>query len=233
MTRRGALRLGALGLLGSLAGCAGGSGGQGETTAGGADESDGEDENTLSGHPGAAGLSRQPYLGADPESASAVIVAFEDPSCTTCRRFERQTLPTLQTELLEPGTASFVFRGLGIIYDWGEPAAKALEATLARSEPAHWALKAHYYDQQRNFDAGNVLDRTASFLDRDTEVEGAAVIEDVDSGAADEEYGIDLDAANAVGVRATPTFLLFTDGTYVTQATGAVSYDVLATSLGV
>lgn len=162
-----------------------------------------------------------------------MIVAFEDPSCPTCRRFEQQTLPTLETELLETGTASFVFRGIGIIYDWGEPAAKALEATLSRSETAHWALKDHYYSQQGEFDAQNVLSKTETFLDSETDLDGEAVIGDVESGAADTAYNIDLDAASAVGVSATPTFLLFKDGRYVTSAVGAVSYDVFATALEV
>lgn len=227
--------MGGAALLGSLAGCTAGDDSPSDTTTAGSGYG-GEssaDENSLAEHPGAAGLESQPFQGADPTTAEAVIVAFEDPSCPTCRRFERDTLPTLRSELLDPGTASFVFRGLGIIYDWGEPAAKALEATLARSEPAHWALKDHFYGAQSGFDTENVLDLTETFLDDETEVDGAAVVDDVESGTADEEYRIDMDAASAVGITATPTFLLFRDGQYVTKATGAVSYDVFATALEV
>lgn len=234
-TRRSVLGMGGAALLGSLAGCTDGNDPASDTTTTGSDAG-GESspsENSLAEHPGADGLESQPFLGADPTAAEAVIVAFEDPSCPTCRRFEHDTLPTLRSELLEPGRASFVFRGLGIIYDWGEPAAKALEATFARSEPAHWALKDHFYDAQSNFDTANVLDLTETFLDDETEVDGTAVVEDVESGAADEKYTIDMDAASAVGIRATPTFLLFRDGQYVTKATGAVSYDVFATALEV
>lgn len=234
-TRRAVFGMGGAALLGSLAGCTAGIDAASDTTTSGSGyggDSSG-DGNSLADHPGAAGLESQPFQGGDPTTAEAVIVAFEDPSCPTCRRFERDTLPTLRSELLEPGRASFVFRGLGIIYDWGEPAAKALEATLTRSEAAHWALKDHFYDAQSSFDTGNVLDLAESFLDDETGVDGAAVVSDVESGAADAEYTIDMDAASAVGITATPTFLLFRDGQYVTKATGAVSYDVFATALGV
>ncbi len=233
--RRDILRVGSATVLGSLAGCTAGGGSDGETTNTDSGEDDGspDEENTLAGHPGTAGLESQPYQGADPTAAEAVIVAFEDPSCQTCRRFERETLPTIRSELLDPGTASFVFRGLGIIYDWGEPAAKALEATLARSESAHWALKEHYYETQSRFSVDTVSSRTRSFLDDETNIDGGSVLEDVNAGAADAEYEIDLDAASAVGISATPTFLLFRDGEYVTKATGAVSYDLFATALEV
>ena len=233
-SRRDVLRYGGIALLGAIAGCLGSSGGQSgnPTTDDGGQDGEG-DAATLAGHPGAAGLDSQPFLGADPGESDRVIIAFEDPSCPTCARFERQTLPTLKEELLDTETASFVFRGIGIIYDWGEPAAKALEATLARSESAHWALKNQYYAEQQDFDAQNVLSKTEAFLESETDLDGGAVVGDVEDGTADDAYQTDLDASSAVGVSATPTFLLFKDGQYVTSAVGAVSYEVFATALEV
>lgn len=233
-TRRTALRLGIGGIAGALSGCTGGAGemNSDETaTTGGTTDDGGSD--SLADHPAGAGLDSQPFLGPSPGAADAVIIAFEDPSCPTCRRFERETLPSLRSELVDSGHVSFVFRGLGIIYDWGEPAAKALEATLARSPDAHWALKEYYYAQQPSLGTENVLDRTRRFLADETDVDGTAVVEAVRAGDADEAYAIDIDAAEAVGVSATPTFFLFADGTYVTKAVGAVSVDVFKTALEV
>ncbi len=187
---------------------------------------------SIDGHPGTAGLDSQPMLGADLESSNAVIVAYEDPSCPYCRKFEQETFPEVKRKLLDTEKATFVFRGLGIVKDWGAPTAKALEATYEESAAAHWALKTHYYDQQHTFKMENALSKTKEFLEKETAVDGEEVIEAVEEGDATEPYQVDMQAARSAEVTATPTFLLFRDGRFVTSAVGAVSYEVLATPLG-
>lgn len=201
----------------AVAGCTGG-GGSGETT--------------LSDHAAAEGLETQPTLGAEPGEGEGTIVAFEDPSCPTCARFERSTFPKLKSEVLDSGRASFVFRGIPIIYDWGEPATMALEATYDRSESAFWALKAHYYDDQDSFDTDNALDLTEQFLAENTDIDAAAVVADAEAGAFQEAVDLDLGVSQELNVSGTPTFFVFDSGTFSTKITGAVGYESLTGAMG-
>lgn len=219
LSRREAIVAGAASVAGlpSLSGCLGG------------DSDDGE---TLDSHPAAADLSAQPRLGPNPGDGSATLIAFEDPSCSRCRAFERDTVPKIESKLTDPGRGTFVFRGYPVIYPWGEPATAALEATFDRSDPAFWALKGHYYGTQSAFDADNVLDRTESFLEAETDVDGAAVVDDVERDRFDDAVQADLDAGEAGDVgRTTPIVLFFRDGQYLTKASGSVSYTLIESTL--
>ena len=215
--------LGTLGVAGTVAfaGCSGGGGGSSEN--GGT---------ALSEHTVADGLESQPTLGAEPGEGEGTIVAFEDPSCPTCARFETSTFPRLQRELLDTGRASFVFRSIPIIYEWGQPATMALEATYDRSADAFWALKDHYYSEQGAFDSDNVLDRTETFLGENTDLDATAVVDDAEAGAFQTAVDLDLSVANELGIDATPTFYVFDGGTFSTDITGAVGYDSLKGAMG-
>lgn len=260
-TRRAFLAAGA-GSLAALAGCAalggsgdgGGRGSGGDETGGGSgrptptssapDAGDGAMAGTgtatptgtpgpLGGHPAASGLGAQPALGPDPTDATAVIVAFEDPSCTLCRRFERNTFPTLRSEYVESGDLSFVYRVYPVIYPWGKPASQALESTYAASEAAFWALKDHYYAEQDQFGTDNVLESTESFLDEETDVDAASVVDDARNERHDAAVQADLAAGRAADAgNQTPIFYLFRDGEFRTKIQGPQGADVFAAALG-
>jgi len=219
-TRRGVLLGAAVGASG-LAGCLG-DGGNGETEGASLDE-----------HPAGRGLSDQPVLGPAPAEAPAVIVGFEDPSCSTCRRFERNTYPRIREKLVGPGTAAFAYRAIPVVYPWGEPAVHALEATHARDEDVFWSLKDHYYAEQEQFDTDNVLPRTESFLDAETDLDAGAVVADAREQRYDDAVQANLDAGEDAGANGVPTFFLFRDGTFRTKVTGPQSYDVFANALDV
>jgi protein-disulfide isomerase len=214
VTRRSVLA-GTVGVVG--AGCVGGSDGNGDGS------------QTLDTHPVGQALASQPRLG--PDSATATIVAFEDPSCPRCAAFESETVPKIKSELVDSGEAAYVVRTAPLVYPWGEPAIRALEATYARDADAFWALLAHYFDEQDAFDAENVRDRTEAFLTAETTVDGAAVVADVDAGAHDEAVQTDVSAAEAADVSGTPTVFLFRDSEYRTRATGSVSFDFVRRAL--
>jgi protein-disulfide isomerase len=223
LSRRALVGGGAVGLGGLLAG------GFATGAFGGGDGGD----PTLSSHPAAASLVAEPTLGAAPGEGDGTIIAFEDPSCPSCARFERDTFPWIEAELLEPGDATFVFRGIPVVYAWAEPATLALEATFDREPAAFWQLKTFYYAQQRRFGPDNVLDATAQFLSEETSVEGAAMVGDVEEERPRPAVEADLDAAQAADVGGTPTFYLFRDGEFVTDVAGPQSYEVFANALGV
>jgi protein-disulfide isomerase len=243
-SRRAFLAAGAGGLA-ALAGCTalggGDGGGGGDGRGGGSDDGTGAASpsgtatgtpGALGGHPAAAGIGDQPTLGPAPTEATATIVAFEDPSCTLCRRFERNTFPTLRADYVEPGDLSFVYRGYPVVYPWGKPATQALESTFAASESAFWALKDHYYAEQDAFGTENVFERTGTFLAEETEVDAASVVEDARNGRHDAAVQADIEAARAAEAGGqTPIFYLFRDGAFRTKVQGPQGADVFAAAL--
>ncbi|WP_435077768.1 DsbA family protein [Halococcus sp. AFM35] len=225
---------------GALAGClgSGSSGSAGNSNV--ATETDGSNGSRAAtepaarslGHPAAAALAGQPFLGPAPGAARGTIIAFEDPSCHNCRRFNENTFPELESKLVAPGEASFVYRNFPHAFAWGKPAMQALEATLARGEEPFWALEHHYFATQEEFSEENVLDRTREFLTAETGVDAAAVVADAEAKKFDMAVQRDTDAGNAAGVVSTPTFYLFRDGKFLTEVRGAQSYQVFAQALG-
>jgi protein-disulfide isomerase len=229
-SRRRLLTTAGAGLLAGLAGCTGG--GDGSTTADGGGSSGAP---TLSTHPAGDAIESQPSLGPPPGEAAGTIVTFEDPSCPTCARFERETVPQIRENLTETGEATFVFRGIPVVYDWGQPATRALEATFVADADAFWTLAEHYFANQSAFrtdGTGAVYDTTADFLSAETGVDGSAVVEAARAGDADAAVQADLSASEDADVRATPTTFLFRDGELRTQVRGMARYDVIAGALG-
>lgn len=209
-----------------LAGCLGGGSETGSSS--GAAESGGQ---SIESHPAAANLDSQPRLGSLDE-AQHTIVAFKDPSCPRCRVFKESTVPEIRSELVSPNKAAYVLRNYPIVRPWGEPATHALEATADRSVPAHWKLERHYYDVQEDISAENVLAKTRTFLESNTDLTADDVISDIETDAYSDAISADRTAGEKAGINTTPAILLFRDGEYATTATGSVSYDVIATALG-
>jgi protein-disulfide isomerase len=253
-----------LGGLAGLAGCLGGSGAGGSNGVGsGSDATDGSGSDAtdeagdpggsgeasateagdpggsgvgagyFGGHPATTGIDDEPVLGTLGE-ATATVVAFEDPSCPTCRRFERNAGARIRDELVPAGDVAFVGRSIPIIYPWGKPAVQALEATYARSADAFWALFEHYFAAQEAFSGAGVdevLPRTERWLAGNTDLDAAAVVADAAAEAYDGAVTEDLDAAEAAGVSRTPTLFLFRGGEFRTEASGSVSFDLVTSAL--
>lgn len=190
---------------------------------------DGTDGPGRADHPATGTFEGAPWLGTDPGAATDLIVAFEDPSCGICGRFHQGTLPDLQADLLGDD-AAFVYRPYPIRYDWGGPASQAVVATADRDRAAGNALVGHYYGESA-FDVDNVLDRTASFLDSQTDLDGAAVAEDVEADAYGDVVDAHLGDGEAADATTTPTFFLFSGEAFVTEITGAQGADVFLNAL--
>jgi protein-disulfide isomerase len=223
------------GCLGSDATSSDGSGGDeptGPATTNGTGEVNGSASEFGVDHPSATGLAAQPFLGADPGSAPTII-AFEDPSCTDCKRFDHNTFPRIESQLLDPEAASFVYRNYPSGSSWGRPAMGALEATYERSEEAFWRLGDYYFATQSQFGTNNIYSLTDEFLASETDVDADVVIEAVQSGSMQRAVERDVNAGNAASVVSTPTFFLFGDGEFLTEIRGARDYQVFARALGV
>lgn len=188
---------------------------------------------TLDTHPAARALASQPTLGPAPADAEGTIVAFEDPSCPSCARFERRTFPDLKARLVDPGTVSFVFRSIPVVNPWGRPATLALEAVHAREPAAFWGLKTFYFERQRDIGSDNVRDVTRAYLDEQTDLDAESVMADVDQETFRDAVDTNLAAARDANLRGTPTFYLFGRESYRTKFVGPQSYDVFKNALGV
>jgi protein-disulfide isomerase len=185
-------------------------------------------------HPATRGVGSQPFLGPPPGEAEGTIVAFEDPSCPLCKRFENTTLPAIRSNLVETGKATYVFRGYPVVAPWGETAAKALEGAYRRDPAVHWNLLDHYYTNQDDLYGDNVADRTREYLAARTDFDVEAFLGELRDGAYDDAVETDLAAGENGGAGdVTPTVVLFKDGEYRTKARGSVSYSVVEAALGV
>lgn len=213
-------------VAGSLAlpvtGCLGSSDGGAETTTSG---------ESIRDHGAADEIETQPTLGPPPLDGGSVIVAFEDPSCPPCRRFELNVFPKIREEWTEQGKASFVYRGLPIVYEWGRPAIAALEGAYAQDADAFWTLKKRYYENQDDFTTGNVRERTRSVLEAETDVDVDQVMTGIDAGRYDDAIDVDLEAADQAGIGSTPTFALFKQGSFLTLIHGSHSFEVFESAL--
>lgn len=200
--------------MASLAGCSGG--GQ-----------------SIERHPAGTALSAQPTLGPDPGTSQGTIVGFEDPSCHSCARFEQEVFPRIRRDLVDPGTVSFVYRPIPVIYEWAGPAVFAMESVQSRDEGSFWGLKEFYYRNQRSISASNVREATRQYVARETDLDADGVLDDVANEAHRAEVETNLDAADEAGVSGTPTFHLFEDGSFQTKLVGPQDYSVFASALGV
>ncbi|WP_197431200.1 thioredoxin domain-containing protein [Halorubrum sp. CBA1125] len=221
MDRRTAIRAIASSLAVPVAGCFDSSGST-ETTTSSA---------TVRNHPAAHGIETQPTLGPSPLDGGSVIVAFEDPSCPPCGRFERTVFPKIRDEWTEQGKVSFVYRSLPIVYEWGGPATAALEGTYERASTAFWALKAHYYETQDAFTSDNVRERTRTFLESETDIDADSVLKGVDADRYEDAIAVDREAAARADVDSTPTFALFKRGTFLTLIHGNHSFKLFESAL--
>jgi protein-disulfide isomerase len=213
MNRRRFLTLSGMGVAGAVAGCSG----------------EADSGESVDDHPAAADLDAQPRRG---ELGGHVVLAFEDPSCPTCRRFHENTLPDIRENIVDAGKGAYVVRTYPVIYPWGEPATQALESTFARDTEAYWSLFDYYFAEQSSFASDNVLERTATFLTEETEIDGEAVASDAQNGAHDDAVQADIRAAEDAELgETTPIILLFQDGEFVTKVNGSVSYDLIAEAL--
>lgn len=204
LRRRGFLSLGAL----ALAGCLGG-------------EAEGFD-----GHPATDGIGSAAVIGGDTEKR---IVAFEDPSCPTCARFHSETFPRLADDA-RAGEVSIYTRAVPLVRQWSSTATPSLYATYERDTDAYWKLFEGYYANQGSITEDTVEDMTHDLLE-ETEVDADGVLDDVGGGVYSEAVETAVSSAEAAGIGATPTFYLFDADGFVTDASGARSYDSFATAL--
>lgn len=208
-------------LAASLAGCLG----NGDGTDGGNGGSEIED------HPALEAADGTPQLGPQPTDAEAVVVAFDDPSCSSCATFAAETFPQLRDGPIENGRVAYLGRLLPWVEpDWSRPAINALYAVHEADQESFWELKNRYYDAQNELDEGSVREWTETEIET-LSVDAGSVLEAMDDGRYDDRIDAAETTAEESDVTVVPSFVLFSDGEYVTTVVGPQSYDVFEGAL--
>lgn len=206
-----------------------GSNGEGGENAAAGSDGDGT---SLAAHPIGRGIDDRPHRGPGPTEAPATLVVLDDPSCPNCARFHRQTVEPLVADYAASGDLAVVSRPYPVIYPWGSDAAHALEATFDRDADAFWELLAYYFDAQNDLGSDDVYDRTRTWLEAETSLDAAAVVEDARAGTFQDRIDETIAAAADAGVgRTTPTSFAFLDGELQTTLTGSQSRTSVETVL--
>ena len=201
----------------SLAGCLGGG--------------DGEGDGELDDHPSLSGPDGAPRLGPEPADAEGVVVAFDDPSCSSCATFATETFPQLRDGPIDNGRVSYLGRLLPWVEpEWSRPAINALYAVHEADPESFWELKNRYYEAQGELGEDTVRAWTEAEVET-LSVDADSVLTAVDEGQYDDR----IDAAETVAedsdVTVVPSFVLFSRGEYVTTVVGPQPYDVFEGAL--
>lgn len=169
------------------------------------------------GHPSMNESSEQPRLGPKPEETNALIVAFEDPACPSCASFHTGPFQELKQNHIEEGNLTFIYRGIDVIYNWGQYPLQVQEKIYQNQPDKVFDVIDEYYRRQRQISPNNVQEKSREILQ--------------DAGLDVEEYTSDLNSYNSAiqtdlsdsrqsRVRGTPTMFLFKDKKYETTVVG-------------
>lgn len=165
-------------------------------------------------------------------SAPVVLVELSDFGCPYCGEFERQTYPAIEREYI--GTGKVFFKSVQFVmgsFPNGTEAARAAEC--AADQRQFWAMSSRLYGTQPEWKGttspGPVLGRDAAAIGLDTTRFAACY----GTGDMHPRTRFATAAANLLGVRATPSFLVNgrpVEGALPLDAFRTVLNDALATA---
>lgn len=181
-------------------------------------------------HPAWEGIAREPFLGRPLKKTPATIVEFTDISCPYSAWFRNHVFPTLRSEFVKTGKATYVSRDFPHVKAWAHPATQALEAVRARNMDLYWSLKDHYYDSRNSITEANLGDVIVEVL-ANTDIDADVVVNEAYSEKWKPTLQRDVRAIRGAKVRLTPTFFLFRDGELVSRLNGVQGYSVFEQAL--
>lgn len=190
-----------------VAGCLGGGDGGGD---GGDGDDDGDERTPVESLP-------TPVVG-DPD-ADVTVAAYEDFACPHCRDYALEVFPEIRELYVEPGDVRYEHHDLPIPVDdrWSWDAAQAARAVQDRQGAgAYFEFSADLYQNQ----GGLSYDLVGNLAD-EYDVDGDAVVEDVQANVYRSVVDADRDEGIQRGVQATPT--VFVDGESIQPTVGKLS----------
>ena len=165
-----------------------------------------------------------PALGSD--DAKVTIVEFGDYQCTWCYRWHEGTKDNLMADYVDTGQVRFLFKDFPINDLSDRASSLAAEASYcAGDQDKYW----EYHDEvYNNWDGENTGWVTRASLERFAENVGMpdlfAFSECLDSGKYTDVVGDNYNLARAIGLDATPSFIVLVDGETPQLMRGAHPY---------
>lgn len=135
--------------------------------------------------------------------APVVIIEFSDLQCPYCRRFDQQTLPWLRREYIDTGKVRYESRDFPLEFH-AQALAAALLARCAAREGKFWELREAVYGVQGAL-ATDGLELATKAVGLSPELRARCAGDDV---ATTQAIRAETQAAQAIGVRGTPSFLV-------------------------
>lgn len=135
--------------------------------------------------------------------APVVIIEFSDLQCPYCRRFDEQTLPWLRREYLDTGKVRYESRDFPLEFHAQAMAAATLARCAAR-EGKFWELREAVYGVQKAL-ATDGLEQAANAVGLSPALRARCASDDPTTMQA---IRAETAAAQAIGVRGTPSFLV-------------------------
>jgi protein-disulfide isomerase len=136
--------------------------------------------------------------------APVTLVEYADLQCPYCARFAQATFPAIVDEYVRTGRVRVVFRGLAFI---GPESDVALRAALAAgSQDRLWDVVHLLYGSQGAENGGWVTDGLLRAVGSTAGVDTARMLRELSSAAVERELAAARTAADAAGVRGTPSF---------------------------
>ncbi len=168
-----------------------------------------------------------PYKG-NP-NAKLVLMEFSDFQCPACQRHALTTQPVLDERFVKTGDVLWVAKHFPLRIHPRAPVAAAA-AECAGDQSKFWAMHHRLFEQMEQWSTGDDPDTALVRLAADLELDRARFTACLTSRKALERVLSDLYDAQAIGVRNTPTFILFYGGTGRVLA-GARSAEEFAATL--
>jgi protein-disulfide isomerase len=176
-------------------------------------------------------VSARPVAGAD--DARVDVYYWTDYLCPFCERFERETLPKLTSEYVEPGDVRLVALGLPVIHDRSWNAldwSRCVWRTVGDDDPAaFWRWHDAVFEAQESDDTEWANDETfAEITEETTGVSLEAVRTCRESHGEEARSTVEADAAAAerAGFQGTPAFVLYNRATgAAAEVAGAQPYE--------
>jgi protein-disulfide isomerase len=168
-----------------------------------------------------------PYKG-NP-NAKLVLVEFSDFQCPACQRHALTTQPGLDERFVKTGEVLWVAKHFPLRIHARAPVAAAA-AECAGDQGKFWAMHHKLFEQMEQWSTGDDPDTALVKVAADLELDRARFTACLTGRNALERVLRDLYDAQAIGVRSTPTFILFYGGTGHVLA-GARSAEEFAATL--
>lgn len=151
--------------------------------------------------PGPVSLSDSHVIGA--ETARHVVIEFADFRCRFCIRVFKETLPELKTEYVDTGKVRFVFRHLPLQRTDSPAMLAALAAECAGRENTFWTMHDSLFRKPGAPEIDELVG-TAVTLG----INGVSFRKCLSASERRRVIERDVEAADAMGISGTPTFLL-------------------------